>query len=421
MRVESATHTMLKERLDSRKIRHDFPILSRSVHGHPLVYLDNAATTQKPISVIEAERDYYLLANANVHRGIHSLAEEATGAYEATRDRIAAWLGGVAREEVIFTRGTTEAINLVASSWGVANLKKSDRIVLTQMEHHANLVPWIQLAERTGVELVYLPIDSSGRLDLAAADSLITPATRLVAMTQMSNVLGTINPVEQIAELAHRQGALVLVDGAQSIPHMPVDVNAIGADFFAFSGHKMLGPTGTGALWGRRELLEAMEPVQFGGEMISLVRWDRATWAEIPYKFEAGTPNIAGVAAWSAAFAYLESVGMDAVLEHEHTWTEYLLARLTELPFLQIFGPDDVKDRGAVVSFEVDGIHPHDLAQYLDSRGVAVRAGHHCAQPLIRLLGRTATTRVSGYLYSTESEVDILIDSLQAARRYFVG
>ncbi|MCB2198300.1 cysteine desulfurase [bacterium] len=405
--------------MDSAEIRKDFPILERSVQGKPLVYLDNAATTQKPRSVIDAEAEYYLKHNANVHRGIHTLAEEATEAYECTRDRIASWIGGVAREEVIFTRGTTEAINLVAHSWGGANIGKGDRIVLTQMEHHANLVPWIQLAKKNGAELAYLPIDGEGRLDLSSMDSIITPNTKLVAITQMSNVLGTINPAAEVAARAHSVGAVVLADGAQSAPHMPVDVKVLGVDFFAFSGHKMLGPTGVGALWGRRELLEAMEPWQTGGEMILLVKWDRATWAELPHKFEAGTPNIAGVAAWSKAFDYLDRFGMDAVRSHEVEWTRYTMNRLLGLGFVNIFGPKDVEERGSAISFEVEGVHPHDLAQFLDSRGVAVRAGHHCAQPLTKLLGQTSTTRASGYLYNTTAESDRLAEALLEAKKYF--
>lgn len=403
------------------RLRGDFPILSREVHGKPLVYLDNAATTQKPRQVIEAESEYYTRLNANVHRGIHTLAEEATAAYEATRDIAAHWLGGVKREEVIFTRGTTEAINLVASTWGAANIGKGDRIVLTQMEHHANLVPWIQLANRTGAELAYIPITPKGVLDLEFVDQVIAPNTKLVAITQMSNVLGTINPVADIARRAHERGAVVLVDGAQSTPHMPVDVKTLGADFFAFSGHKMLGPTGIGVLWGREQLLDAMDPYQFGGEMIQLVRWDRATWADLPHKFEAGTPNIAGAVAFAEAFHYLERIGIDNVRAHEIEWTRALLERLQELGFVEIFGPLDAEARGSAVSFEVEGVHPHDLAQFLDSEGVAVRAGHHCAQPLTRQLGRTSTTRASGYIYNTLDEIDRLADALIKARTYFVG
>ena len=400
-------------------IKNDFPILERQVNGKRLIYLDNAATTQKPRSVLDALDAYYSQTNANVHRGLHTLAEEATSLFEATRDKTAAFIGGVKREEIIYTRNATEAINIVADSWGAANIEKGDRIVITQMEHHANLVPWIMLAKKTGADLQYIPIDGEGYLDLADIQEIINPRTKLVAVTHMSNVLGTINPVEELIALAHKRGAVALIDGAQSVPHMPVDVGAMDADFMAFSAHKMLGPTGIGILYGKEELLSRMYPVSYGGEMISMVTFDDVTWAELPWKFEAGTPNIAGAAAFSPALDYLNDIGMDAVREHEKELTGYALDRLAELNSIRIFGPRDVEHRGGAVSFVDSDIHPHDLAQFLDSFGIAVRAGHHCAQPLARLLGVSSTVRASFYIYNDKEEIDRLVDALKEARRYF--
>ncbi len=408
--------------LDVEAIRRHFPILSRRVQGRPLIYLDSAATTQKPESVIQAEADYYRQHNANVHRGIHTLAEEATALYEGTRDLVARTLGGVPREEVVFTRGTTEAINLLADAWARDRLGPGRRIVLTRMEHHANLVPWLQLARRTGAEISYIELTPEGELDLESAEAVIQGGdTVLVAMTHMSNVLGTINPVSEIAEMARKAGARLFVDGAQGAPHLPVNPLELGADAYAFSAHKMLGPTGVGVLWARRELLEEMEPYQTGGEMIQLVRWDRVTWADLPHRFEAGTPNIAGVAAFAKALEFLTDLGMETVRQHEEEWTAYALDTLGELGFVKIFGPRDPKKRGAAISFDVEGVHPHDLAQLLDQRGIAVRAGHHCAQPLTRMLGLTATTRASAYVYNTLEEVDALREGLLAARDYFAA
>ncbi|MEW5923253.1 MAG: cysteine desulfurase [Candidatus Zixiibacteriota bacterium] len=405
--------------MDPVRIRKDFPLLKRRINGQKLVYLDNAATTQKPETVLDALDAYYSQTNANVHRGLHTLAEEATSAYEATRDKVASFIGGVKREEIIFTRNATESINIVASSWGTENIKSGDRIVITQMEHHANLIPWIMLAKKNGADLQYIPIDANGYLDLSHINDIINPRTKLVALTHMSNVLGTINPVEEIISLAHKVGAIALVDGAQSVPHMPVNARAMNADFLAFSAHKMLGPTGIGILYGKEELLRGMTPVTFGGEMISLVTFNDVTWAELPWKFEAGTPNIADAVAFSPALDYLSQIGMDAVRQHEKELTGYALDRLSEIDSLKIYGPRNIEHRGGAVSFTDSDIHPHDLAQFLDSRGIALRAGHHCAQPLARLLGVSSTARASFYIYNTSDEIDMLHDALKEARRYF--
>ncbi|MBD3234970.1 MAG: SufS family cysteine desulfurase [candidate division Zixibacteria bacterium] len=407
------------KQLDPMILRDDFPILNRKINGKDLIYLDNAATTQKPWSVIESLRRYYEYQNANVHRGLHTLAEEATSAFENTREKVAQFIGGVKTEEIIYTRGTTEAINLVAYSWGRKNIKEGDRIVLTEMEHHANLVPWIVLAKETGAELRYIPIDVDGMLQMDNLDQIIAPDTKLVSVTHMSNVLGTINPVKELAERAHAQGALMLVDGAQSVPHLQVNVKDIDADFYAFSAHKMLGPTGVGILYGKEEILENMEPFNYGGEMISEVRFDHADWNSLPWKFEAGTPNIADAVAFAPALDYLNDLGMEAVREHEKEITAYALRRLSELKYLRVFGPTDVKHRGGAVSFIDREIHPHDLATFLDSRGIAVRAGHHCAQPLAKRLGVVSTARASFYIYNTMEEVDKLVEALKEARRYF--
>ncbi len=412
--------TKQKDRaLNPEILRDDFPILSRKIHGKELVYLDNAATTQKPWSVIESLRRYYEYQNSNVHRGLHTLAEEATTSFENTREKVARFIGGAKIEEVIYTRSATEAINLVAYSWGRKNVKEGDRIVLTEMEHHANLVPWLALAKETGAELKYIPINVDGMLDPDNIDQLITPNTKLVSVTHMSNVLGTINPVKELAAKAHAQGALMMVDGAQSVPHLPVDVKEIDADFYAFSAHKMLGPTGVGILYGKEEILDEMEPFNYGGEMISEVRFDHADWNSLPWKFEAGTPNIADAVAFGPALDYLSDLGMEAVREHEKEITAYALRRLSEFKYLRIFGPADVKHRGGAVSFIDREIHPHDLATFLDSRGIAVRAGHHCAQPLARRLGVVSTARASFYIYNTLEEVDKLVEALKEARRYF--
>ena len=405
--------------LDARALRKDFPILSRPVHGKRLVYLDNAATTQKPQQMIDALVSYYSKYNANVHRGVHTLAEEATAAFEATRGKVARLIGAKSTQQIVFTRNTTESLNLVAASWGGKNLKAGDEILLTQMEHHSNLVPWMMVANKTGAKVRHIPVTPDGRLDLGALESLLTAKTRLVSLVHVSNVLGTINPVAEIADLAHNVGALVVVDGAQSVPHMPVDVAELGCDLFAFSAHKMLGPTGVGVLWGRTEILDGMDPYMGGGEMIREVRLDSVTWNDLPWKFEAGTPNIADVVAFGAAIDYLLDLGMDTVRRHEVELTRYTLERLAPLHHLTLYGPPEASDRAGVVTFNDHDIHPHDLATILDHHGVAVRAGHHCAQPLMRILGKVATARASLYIYNDTDDVDQLVVALREARKYF--
>jgi len=401
------------------RIREDFPILRQRMHGKPLVYLDSAATSQKPRRVIDALVRYYEEYNANVHRGIYTIAERATEAYEAARAKVAAFIGAGRPDELIFTRSTTEAINLVAYAWGRANIRAGDEILLTEMEHHSNLVPWQLLAAERSARLLFVPFDEQGLLRLDEFDRLLTERTRLVAVTHQSNVLGTINPVGEIAAKAHAVGATVLVDGAQSAPHMPVDVQALGADFFAFSAHKMCGPTGAGALWGRYALLEAMPPFHGGGEMIMLVQKETSTYKDPPHKFEAGTPSIADCIVWGEAVDYLQGIGLEAIREHEVRLVHYAMRRLAEIPGLRLFGPESPQRRGGTLAFDLDGAHPHDVAQVLDQEGVAVRAGHHCAQPLHRALGVAATTRASLYLYNDESDIDRLIAGLQTVRKLF--
>lgn len=404
---------------DLDRIRTDFPILDQQVGGHPLVYLDNAATSQKPRAVIEAVETFYRQDNANVHRGIHELSRRSTDAYEDARRRVATFIGITDPAELILTRGTTEALNLVAWSWGLANLRGGDEVLLSVMEHHSNLVPWQLVAQRTGAVLRFLDIDDAGRLELDALDELLTGRTRLVSLVHVSNTLGTINPIAEIAERAHQVGAVVIADGAQSTPHFPVDAGSLGCDFFAFSSHKMCGPTGVGGLWGRRELLEAMPPFLGGGDMIDHVELERSTYAALPHKFEAGTPNIAGVVGLGAAVDFLSGIGMDAVHAHEQALLGYALERLAAIPGLRIFGPADPAERSGVISFTLADIHPHDLATILDAEGVAIRAGHHCTQPLMRRLGVPATARASFGLYSTEGDVDRLVEALHHARTLF--
>ncbi|MEU1591624.1 cysteine desulfurase [Streptomyces sp. NPDC005708] len=403
-------------------LRKDFPILERTVDsGAPLVYLDSGATTQKPLQVLDAERDFYLTRNAAVHRGAHQLAGEATEAYENARHTVARFIGG-ADDEVVFTRNTTESINLVAYALGNAGrLGPGDRIVVTEMEHHANLVPWQQLAERTGATLDWFGLTDEGRLDLTRVDELIDERTKILAVTHQSNVLGTINPVRELADRAHAFGALVVVDGAQSVPHRPVRVSDLDADFLAFSGHKMLGPSGVGVLWGRRELLAGLPPFLTGGSMIEIVEMDRTTFLPPPQRFEAGVPMTAQAVGLAAAVDYLEALGMDEVAAHEDRLTARALELLGDLPGVHIVGPRDLTDRGSAVSFTVDGIHPHDVGQVLDERGVAVRVGHHCARPVVRRYGIAATTRASFYVYNTLDEVDALAEGVRAAQAYFGG
>ena len=405
---------------DIEQIRKDFTILDRTVRGKPLVYLDNAATTQKPRQVIDALVHYYEHYNANIHRGLHTLAEEATLAYEAARQKAGRFINAEhPGEEIIFTRNTTESINLVANAWGRKFLKPGDEIVFTAMEHHSNLIPWQMIAQATGATLRYIEIDDDGKLIWDDVLAKIGERTKIVAITQMSNVLGTINPIKEIAGIAHRYGAVVLVDGAQSVPHMPVDVRDLDCDFLAFSSHKMLGPTGVGVLYGKRDLLNAMDPYMGGGEMILRVTYESSTYAALPNKFEAGTPNIAGVIAFGAAIDYLEGIGMDAVRAHEMAITQYAIDALQAVEGVTVFGPKDAREKGGAVAFNYGEVHPHDLSQVLDQQGIAIRAGHHCAQPLMRRLGCVATARASFYIYNREDEVDALVDGLGAADRIF--
>ncbi|MFG3012807.1 cysteine desulfurase [Streptomyces cinerochromogenes] len=407
---------------DVDALRKDFPILERTVaSGAPLVYLDSGATTQKPLQVLDAERDFYLTRNAAVHRGAHQLAGEATEAYEQARHTVARFIGA-ADDEVVFTKNTTEGINLVAYALGNAGrLGPGDRIVVTEMEHHANLVPWQQLAERTGATLDWFGLTDEGRLDLSRVDELLDERTRVLALTHQSNVLGTLNPVRALADRAHAHGAVVVVDGAQSVPHRPVDVRELGADFLAFSGHKMLGPNGIGVLWGRAELLAGLPPFLTGGSVIEIVEMDRTTFLPPPQRFEAGVPMTAQAVGLAAAVEYLERLGMAEVAAYEEMLTARALRLLAEVPGVRVVGPADHADRGSAVSFTVDGIHPHDVGQVLDERGVAVRVGHHCARPIVRRYGIPATTRASFYVYNTPAEVDALVEGVRAAQRYFGG
>jgi len=405
--------------LDVQRIRADFPILRREVHGHPLVYFDNASTTQKPKQVIDALVHYYEHYNANIHRGIHTLAEEATARYEETRQKVADFIGAPGPETIVFTRNTTESINLVSNAWGRKYLKAGDEIVLSVMEHHSNIVPWQLIAQATGAELRFIDIDEEGQFVWENVERLIGPKTKLVAITHMSNVLGTITPARRIAALAHMQGALVLIDAAQSVPHMPVDVQDLDCDFLAFSSHKMLGPTGVGVLYGRRELFEEMDPFLGGGEMIRRVRLEESTWNDVPWKFEAGTPNIGDVCAFAAAIDYLQGLGMANVRAHEVALVRAAMRRLASIPDVTIYGPESAEARGGVVAFNLQDVHPHDLGTVLDRHGVAVRAGHHCAQPLMHRLDVVAMGRASFYVYNTEEELDALVEGIEATKRLF--
>jgi cysteine desulfurase/selenocysteine lyase len=402
-----------------RKIREDFPILKREVNGKPLVYFDNAATSQKPNAVIEAIDKYYRQYNANIHRGIHKLAEEATLAHEGAREKVAKFINAKHTEEVIFVRNTTEAINLVAYAWGRTNVDKGDKIVLTITEHHSNIVPWQLLAQEKGARVEFIKIDEDGFLRQYEIQELIDSRTKIVCVTLASNVLGTINPVKEIARTAHRFGALVLTDAAQAVPHMRVDVRDVDCDFMAFSGHKMLGPTGIGVLHGKREHLEKMPPFMGGGEMIREVHTTGAAWKDLPYKYEAGTPNVSGAIGLGAAVDYLRGIGMENVHEHEKEITGYALNRMAGVKGVVIYGPKDVNRRVGVISFNLGDIHAHDLASILDEEGIAIRSGHHCAQPLMEFLDVPATSRASFYIYNTKEEVDILINALEKARKLF--
>lgn len=403
--------------LDARLLRADFPVFEHPVHGKALAYLDSASSTQKPRQVLDELRTFYETSYANVHRGVYDLAERATAAFEGAREKVRAYVNAPSAREVIFTRSTTEALNLVAYAWGLENLGPGDVVVITELEHHANFVPWQFVAERTGAAFRHIPIDDLGELQLDALDGLAASGrVKVVANNLVSNTLGTINPVEKLAAWAHEQGAIMVVDAAQAAPHRTVDVQALGCDFLAFSSHKLCGPTGVGALWGRAELLEAMSPFNFGGEMIRSVSLEKTTWNELPYKFEAGTPAIAEAVGFGAALDYVSAVGLDAIAAHEHELVAYAMERLAEVPGLKVFGPPADRRTG-IVSFDLEGIHPHDVAQVLDFEGIAVRAGHHCTQPLMTRLGVVATTRASFYLYSLPEEIDRLIDGLHKVRK----
>ncbi len=405
--------------LNTDQIRKDFPILEReTANGARVIYLDSTATSQKPLSVIDAMNNFYRRSNANIHRGVHTLAEEATALYEEAREKIAKFINAPSARQIIYTRNTTESINLVAYAWARANLKAGDLVVLTEMEHHSNLVPWHMLASERGVELDFIPVTADGLLDLDAYRSLLSRNPKLVAFTHMSNVLGTINPAAEIIRLAHEAGAVTLVDGAQSVPHLSVDVQALDADFYAFSAHKMCGPTGIGALYGKIKLLEAMPPFLGGGDMIKEVHLRSFRPNTLPHKYEAGTPAIAEAVGFGAAVDYLTKIGMDDIHAHEHDITEYALERLEEIPGVKVFGPSADK-KGGVASFTLDGVHPHDVAQILDRDGIAVRAGHHCAMPLHEKFNIPATTRASFYLYNTKEEVDLLVDGIYKVKKLF--
>ncbi|WP_267641485.1 aminotransferase class V-fold PLP-dependent enzyme [Haloarchaeobius amylolyticus] len=412
--------TQTTDPLDVERIRQDFPILQREFDGTDLVYLDNAATTQTPEPVVDTIVDYYHGYNANVHRGIHTLSQEASIAYEDAHDRVAEFIGASGeREEVVFTKNTTESMNLVAYAWGLNELGPGDEVVLTEMEHHASLVTWQQVAKKTGAEVKYIPIDESGQLDMDAAADLITDDTEMVSVVHVSNTLGTVNPVADLADLAHDHDALAFIDGAQAVPTRPVDVEAIDADFYAFSGHKMCGPTGIGVLYGKKHLLEEMEPYLYGGEMIKKVTYEESKWNDLPWKFEAGTPNISQGIALHAAIDYLDDIGMERVQAHEEMLAEYAYDRLSEYDDVEIYGPTPEQGRGGLVAFNLDTVHAHDLSSIVNDYGVAIRAGDHCTQPLHDKLGVAASARASFYIYNTREEVDALVESLDEARQLF--
>lgn len=402
-----------------RQVYDDFPILDQLVHDEPLVYLDSAATTQKPKQVIAAVERYYETINANVHRGVHTLADRATEAYEGVRQKVADFINASSTREVLFTRGTTTSLNWVAH-FAAQSLKEGDEIIVSISEHHANLIPWQEVARRTGAHLRFIDL-KEGELDLDQYSALLSKKTRFVAITHVSNVLGTVNPIKDMIDKAHDMGAIVVVDGAQSTPHMAIDVVDLDADFFVFSGHKLMAPTGIGILYGKQELLEAMDPIEFGGEMIAHVTKESATWKELPWKFEAGTPNIAGSIGLGAAIDYLESIGMDELARHDQELIRYLYPKLAAIPGIEIYGTKDVSQRSGLISFNLDDLHPHDVATALDYQGIAVRAGHHCAQPLMTALDVTATVRASLYLYNTIEDCDRLVDALYATKEFFNG
>jgi cysteine desulfurase/selenocysteine lyase len=410
-------HQMASAKVDWKALREDFPILREQAHGHPLIYFDNAATSQKPRAVLDALRHYYEHENANVHRGLHELSSRATVAYEKSRQRVASYLGAASADEIVFTRGTTESINLVAQAWGGKFLRQGDVILLTEMEHHSNLVPWQLLAERSGARLRFVPVRDDGTLALDQLPSLLTTEVKLFAFTHISNSLGTINPVAELCDRARSVGALTLVDAAQSVGHLPIDVRELGCDFLAFSGHKMCGPTGIGALYGRAEILDSIPPWHGGGEMIVSVTLEKSAFKKAPHRFEAGTPNIAGAIGLASAIDYIERIGRPAIFEQDAHLARYAVERLTELPGIRILGPRE--DRGALVGFVMEAAHPHDLTTFADQYGLAMRGGHHCNQPLMRRFGLAGTTRASFYFYNTTAEIDRMIEILRAAVRFF--
>ncbi len=403
--------------MDINTIRKDFPILNQKVHGNPLIYLDTSATSQSPVQVVDAMSEYYNEYNSNVHRGVHTLGTKATDGYEQARMKVRGFINAQRYEEIVFTRGTTAAINLVARSFGDANISEGDEIVVTEMEHHANIVPWQELAKRKNAKLVFIPLEEDGTIKLENVEAVMTDKTKIVAVTHVSNVLGTINDIKSIAEIAHKHDAFITVDGAQSVPHMSVDVQDLDVDFYAFSGHKMLGPTGIGVLYGKAELLDNMEPIEYGGDMIDFVDLRESTWTDVPVKFEAGTPMIAEAIGLSAAIDYIEDVGADEILRYEQELVKYAYDKMSEIEGIEIYGPKE--ERAGLITFNLDGVHPHDLATALDSDGIAVRAGHHCAQPLMKFLGVSSTARASFYLYNTKDEIDFFIDSLKRTKEFF--
>ena len=410
----------MPETFDAKKIRADFPVLDQIVNDEPLIYLDNAATTQKPQAVLDVLNHYYLHDNANVHRGVHTLAERATAEFEAARKKVQQFIHANSNKEIIFTKGTTDSLNIIAQSYGEF-IQAGDEIVISKMEHHANLIPWQQLVKRKQAVLRYIPLTADGHLDVQAAKTIINEKTAIVALAQVSNVLGTVNPVKEIAQLAHQHQAIMVVDGAQAVAHMPVDVQDLDCDFYCFSGHKMCGPTGIGVLYGKQALLEKMEPVAFGGEMIDFVDLYESTWTELPWKFEAGTPNIASAIGLGAAIDYLEKIGMQTIHEYEQAIVAELLPKLQQIDGLTIYGPQNPAEHTAVIAFNLDQLHPHDVASALDMQGIAVRAGHHCAQPLIKELGCFATARASFYFYNTKEEADQLVAAILATKEFFAN
>ncbi|EJQ16446.1 cysteine desulfurase [Bacillus cereus] len=404
--------------MNIHEIRKQFPILDQKVNGKQLVYFDSAATSQKPIQVIETLERYYKEYNSNVHRGVHTLGTKATDAYEGAREKVRKFINAKSMEEIIFTRGTTTALNTVAASYGLDNVKEGDEIVISYMEHHSNIIPWQQVAKKTGATLKYLPLQPDGTISLEDVRQTVTPNTKIVSIMHVSNVLGTINPVKEIGAIAHENGAIMIVDGAQSAPHMKVDVQDLNCDFYALSAHKMCGPTGVGVLYGKKELLNNMEPIEFGGEMIDFVDLQESTWKELPWKFEAGTPIIGNAIGLGAAIDFLEEIGLHNIEKHEHELAQYALERLSEVDGVTIYGP---KHRAGLVTFNIEDVHPHDVATVLDVEGIAVRAGHHCAQPLMKWLKASSTARASFYLYNTKEEIDTFVESLIKTKEYFTN